>query len=30
MLMEDLRIYFTKTMEMVDTVPAHEIVGAGV
>lgn len=29
-LMEDEPIEFTKSMEMIDTVPAHEVVGAGV
>jgi acyl-CoA dehydrogenase len=29
-LMEDEPIDFTKTMETIDTVPAHEVVGAGV
>jgi hypothetical protein len=29
-LMEDEPVDFTKSMESIDTVPAHEVVGAGV
>ena len=29
-LMEDEPVEFTKDMESIDTVPAHEVVGAGV
>jgi hypothetical protein len=29
-LMEDELVEFTKSMETIDTVPAHQVVGAGV